>query len=563
VAFDYSDGAIALGDACLSDDIARLCIGGERSADGAGQARVQLERLRLAWLTRLAQPDLALTAAGELAGGGTVRFEASGSAHGELQLRSSAGRVSPIGDDETTLLAYRDLQADLTLAGDRHRLQWRAQFDDGGHATADIAMSGAERVLDGQVDVAMNDLALIELASTQFAEVSGQLRGQARVSGTLDAPRAEGAIALEQFATELPRLGLKLREGQLRATADGEGQLKVEGQVTSGDGQLHVTSQGRLDALDALRVAIEGERFLAADIPGARVVITPKLLLERAGERLKLTGEVTIPQASIDLARLPGGGSAKLSPDVVIVDDPPRVDEAATPLSTEVTVVLGDAVKLKGYGLNGEVAGRLVLIDTPRRDTVGRGEIVINGTYKAYGQDLKIERGRLLFAGTAIDDPGLDLRAMRKLAEVTAGLSVKGTARRPELTVFSEPALEQSDAIAYLVTGRPLSALKSGESDMVGTATRALGAATGYLLAKSVGAKLGVDAGVSDEGAIGGAAFTVGKYLSPRLYLSYGVGLFTPGEVITLRYRLSKRWQLEAQSASTSTQAGIDYRIER
>ena len=73
---------------------------------------------------------------------------------------------------------------------------------------------------------------------------------------------------------------------------------------------------------------------------------------------------------------------------------------------------------------------------------------------------------------------------------------------------------------------------------------------------------LGVDAGVSDNSAIGGSAFTVGKYLSPKLYLSYGVGLFTPGEVITLRYLFSKRFNFEAQNATTGNRAGINYRYE-
>jgi translocation and assembly module TamB len=73
----------------------------------------------------------------------------------------------------------------------------------------------------------------------------------------------------------------------------------------------------------------------------------------------------------------------------------------------------------------------------------------------------------------------------------------------------------------------------------------------------------GLDTGVSDNSAIGGATFTVGKYLSPKLYLSYELGLFTPGEVITLRYLFSKRFKFEAQNASAGNRAGINYRYER
>ena len=84
------------------------------------------------------------------------------------------------------------------------------------------------------------------------------------------------------------------------------------------------------------------------------------------------------------------------------------------------------------------------------------------------------------------------------------------------------------------------------------------------LLAKSIGSRMGVDdVGIADSTAVGGAALTVGKYLSPRLYLSYGVGLFTPGEVVTLRYRLTRLFNVEIQNGTLSSRAGLNYRIEK
>jgi translocation and assembly module TamB len=68
---------------------------------------------------------------------------------------------------------------------------------------------------------------------------------------------------------------------------------------------------------------------------------------------------------------------------------------------------------------------------------------------------------------------------------------------------------------------------------------------------------------VKDDEMIGGAALTVGQYLSPRLYLSYGVGLFEPGDVITLRYKLSEALALKTQRGPEDTRAGIEYRIEK
>ena len=96
------------------------------------------------------------------------------------------------------------------------------------------------------------------------------------------------------------------------------------------------------------------------------------------------------------------------------------------------------------------------------------------------------------------------------------------------------------------------------------TAARSLGTAAGGLLAKNVGKRLGIDEfGIKDNEMIGGAAFTVGQYLSPRLYLSYGVGLFEPGEVVTLRYKLTNDLSLQAQSGTNESRAGVEYRKEK
>ena len=236
------------------------------------------------------------------------------------------------------------------------------------------------------------------------------------------------------------------------------------------------------------------------------------------------------------------------------------------------TVKLGNDVKLAGFGLDGSIGGDLAVNQRPGRVATGTGTLNVGGTYKAYGQDLRIETGRLLFAGTSLDDPGLDIRAVRTIVGaggedlgdvIKAGLQVRGTALVPVLTVFSQPSMEQSEALSYLITGKPLSGLKSGEGDMLGSAARALGSASGDLLAKGIGARTGLDVGVTDSTMLGGSAFTVGKYLSPKLYLSYGVGLFTPGEVVTLKYLFNRRWNFEAQNATTGNRAGINYRWEK
>jgi len=205
---------------------------------------------------------------------------------------------------------------------------------------------------------------------------------------------------------------------------------------------------------------------------------------------------------------------------------------------------------------------------SPGTPTTGSGQLTVSGTYKAYGQDLTIKEGRLLFAGTPLDNPRLSITAMRDIdKKQTAGLRIGGSAQRPVVTVISDPNVGEADALSYLVTGRSLNEVgsASGSSqDALASATQSLEGAAGGLVAKRIGKRLGLDeAGVEENEMIGGSALTIGEYLSPRLYLSYGVGLFQPGEVIALRYKLSDDIGVKVQRGTEETRAGVEYRIER
>lgn len=563
VVLSWQDGAARLGDLCLSAGSPKLCLAGSQAADGSAQGTYRIERLPLGMIAALASPDATFRLDGEINGEGAIKRSAKGELDGSARLNSDQGLIAYPDRPEQPLLRYDGLAVTAEFAPQQQRIGVQARLSDDGRIDGTIGISGAEQALSGQIQLALGSISFVELFTTEVVNAKGRVDGRIALAGTVAAPALSGNIVLDGFAAEVPEAGLKLSDGKVGIDLDGSGRIVVNGGVASGGGRLTLSGNGGVAEDAPLEIRIEGNDFLAADIPAAHVILAPKLVVKRDAQGLYASGEVGMPKASIDLTKLPGGGAATTSPDVVIVDADKVTAKDPLPVTADITLRLGEDVKLKGFGLDGDLKGQLVVVERPGRQTTGRGEIRVGGTYKAYGQDLKIQTGRLLFASTAIDNPGLDLKAVRELKDVVAGLRVQGTAQVPVLTVFSEPAMEQSEALSYLMTGRPLSALKSGEGDLVTAAAQALGSATGDLLAKSVGARLGVDAGVSDNAALGGAALTIGKYLSPKLYLSYGVGIFTPGEVITLRYKLSRMWELEAQNATTENRAGLNYRLEK
>jgi translocation and assembly module TamB len=145
---------------------------------------------------------------------------------------------------------------------------------------------------------------------------------------------------------------------------------------------------------------------------------------------------------------------------------------------------------------------------------------------------------------------------------VVAGVQIRGTLKAPEVTIFSIPPMAQERALQYLVLGHPLGESSGAQGNLASKAASTLGLRGGNVLARSVGQGVGLDqAGIETKGDLKQASFVAGKYLSPNLYLSYGIGLFDPVSTLRLRYVLSSKWTLQAEKGA-ATGADILYRVE-
>jgi translocation and assembly module TamB len=574
VKIDYADQGVHVSQACLAGSDIHLCASGDTEKSGALRADYSLRNVPLALANTFSGSSASFDLSGTIDGEGRVQRDAQGHLQGQITVTSSRGAISrhaePPFEGTETLLSYADLRLAAQLDGSNGNGTLSARLNDTGGLKGDVQLMGLGEVatqVRGRVNADLPSISVIEAFAPQLANVQGKLRVNLGVAGTIDEPQIDGTIAAEDLAADIPTVGLKLRKGQFTVEPRSASEFALNGRVSSGDGNLQfaglATTQGRV------QMNVSGKRFVAADIPGAHVEIDPTLTFSRSEDRMSLEGDLLIPAARIDMQKLPRTTSTQqASPDVIVIDEKTQEEAQAEriPLYASIRVSLGEKVELVGFGLDSKVAGELVVRESPGSPTTGSGELRVSGTYKAYGQDLTIRQGQLLFAGTPLDNPNLSIVAIRQVESVVAGLRIQGSARNPQLTVFSEPPMAQSNALAYLVTGKPLNEIGSGtgEGDAMQTAARSLGTAAGGLLAKNLGKRLGVDeVGVKDSEAIGGAALTVGQYLSPRLYLSYGVGLFEPGEVVTLRYKLSEAFTIEALNGPRDSRAGVEYRIER
>lgn len=483
---------------------------------------------------------------------------------GQFKIISPEGGVR-LGDNARgEVVRYDNFNSTIELTPQAINAYVGVGFAGDGFVDARVATGWSDSSpLVGDVYLNMSRLYWLELFSADLVRPTGLLEGHVSLRGERGQPQIGGQAKLSNFAGEFPAMGLNLSEGSGELVAQADGSARIRASVkTGGAGALRVDGGLSLFGQEQpLQLDITGDQVLVANTPELRIIANPNLRFTLDAQAMKLEGSVQVPEASIDLERLDRGTST--SEDVVVLDPVDPEAGPSSPLDMNLAITLGDQVRMSGFGLKGTLAGELRVVARPGREMTANGQLEVGGRYKAYGQDLTITDGRLLWNHGVVSDPRISIRARREIGDVTAGIFVTGRAMQPKVEVWSEPSMSQSEALSYLVLGRSLSMASSDQMDQVSAASAALSAGSG-LLASQIGARLGFDdAGVSQSRALGGAVLGVGKYITPKLYVGYGVSMIGSGSVLTLKYLLRKGFDIEVESSTVENRGSVNWRTEK
>jgi translocation and assembly module TamB len=508
---------------------------------------------------------------GSIGGNGRLSYTPKGTMSGNFSLVMESGKLLYRANGEPIDISIGKSQVDVVL--DEKTLNANAEITlhERGQLKGGISLPGfvlgktapSDQHIMGQMSAELNNLDLIPVFIKQVSSAKGSLAAQFTVTGRLAETAVAGDLTVLEGAVDIPDLGLKIRDVNASVKADKSGVLAVKGRLSSGSGQATVQGTVGLhkDKTPSAAVRIEGENFEAIKIPGAWVMVSPDIQVRIENRMVDFSGSLKIPQASIEPPDL--SGALVPSKDVIIVDDPAREKEAGWSVLGTLALTLGDDVRFTGYGLSCRVAGGINLTEEPGKVTMGQGELqIVEGKYKAYGQELTIDKGRLIFAGP-LDNPGLDIKAFRKVQDVTAGVTVEGRLKTPGFRVYSVPAMDEADALSYVLFGRPMGRLSGSEGTLLYQAALSAGLSSGGFALKKIGAAFGIeDIDIATDEDSGEATVFIGRYLSPKLYISYGIGLFEPVSTVRLRFNLTRRFLIQTEHGLESG-GDVLYTIER
>ncbi|MEN8801092.1 MAG: translocation/assembly module TamB domain-containing protein [Thiogranum sp.] len=564
---------IAANRSCWHSGEARLCLRGAFTA-GTGNGEISLRELPLGYFAGLLPAGVEAQGALEL--DAEIKQQAGLPATTHLQLNSKALALVFAAEGQRPDVRIEASEASLNLAGDPQstRLAGALSLNNDAKLSMNATVSGSDadflnRALSGNTSIEIPDIAFLGELTPHISDIQGALNGWVRFSGSLRAPGLEGRVHSTDTRLLLDQPGITLEGVELTLQGQPDGDIMLDLAAQSGEGQLTIKGESNLKTTPrSARLSITGSDFRVMDTREAVISASPDLTLALTGQQIDIDGQITVPSARIRPRKLPESSVSVSADQIIVDDDEATAAESAYQVTSRVRFILGEQVKFDGFGLKGRISGNLLAKDQPGKPTTASGELAINdGQYRAYGQNLDIRTGRLLFAGGPVSAPGLDIEAVRRPApDILVGVRARGSLRKPDFSLFSEPTMSQSDQLSWLVLGRPLESKGSAQDrNSMNQAAIMLGLGGGLALTEEYGEKLGIDE-ISIESdpddTTNQASLLVGKYLSPKLFVSYGVGIFEPVSTLRLIYTLGSQWRLVGESSALRSGADLFYVIE-
>ena len=560
----FSDATSELEEACLSraDIDGLICANLGLIAGEMSTYAVTVEDFPLAGLP-LPLPET-MEARGRIYLDASGAFDDDG-VDGDLSLDIRGAQFSTEFEGEIETVAFSRLGGSMAVVDDAVETTFAFGIaDDLGNGELVVELASIRDVdapMSGNASLTVSDLSGLAILMPDIDEATGYAEGRFDIAGTPAAPVITGSLALVDGSFRIPQAGIDVTDVQIEVGQSQPGSLSVTGHAVSGEGSMRINGRTYIDSIDGLATELDivGENVEIVRLPDLTVDASPDIRLFVNDGRIEATGTLLIPHADVQAQTLPET-ARRPSRDTVVVG---REDDGVTTRRAllDVDVQLGDVVNLDAFGLTTGLEGSLRLQASPDAPLTGSGRINLReGRFEAYGQDLEVDRGELFFNGP-LTNPLFDVRAVRRVTNVSAGIHLTGTPGRFNSELYSDPPMSEAETLSYLLTGRPLTNANSTDGDLMNQAAFALGVSQAGAITSQVRTSLGLET-LTVEGTLDDSRIIAGTRIGGRLLVEYGYGLADQLGTLILKYQLNERLTLESSTGTVST-IDLKYNVRR
>lgn len=535
---------IGIGHLCLQQQSAQLCADGKLTG-GQGDFDISVNQVKTQQFGRFIPENLKI----DTTITGTVKVQLQGGAPnisgkiaaegGTIVLTTGSGVLASNIQRFDTVIAMKNNRLESVIAAELSQL---GKVD----ITASLPNINQSDIR-ATIKIDNQSLAFIEELAPQLSDVSGRLNGDMTIAGNPTKSLAvAGKITLHQADFNVPQFGTEIRDLSLDIFAKNGNTFGFKGSAKAGGGRFDI--DGDINpASQRGKINLHGKNFQVADSRNLKVAISPDLSVLFA-DNIEIRGEVLVPKALIVPAST--GSKITVSEDVIMPGKHPQKQSKNSPIDVEVTVKLGDDVRVASVDVETRLSGGLKIAAKPGTATKAAGTIEVQtGELRVYGQLLNIERGRVIFSNGPVANPALDIRATRDIESdnVTVGANILGTVRKPEISLFSTPSMADSSILSYLLFGRAPSSDSFSTTALLQTG----GVVGANTLARNVRSSLGLD--VLDFSLTG---LEAGKNFSKKLYAGMKSDFFSGVSEFLANYKINSQYKVEA--VANPTEMSVD-----
>jgi len=552
ITLDWSlpEKELILGPHCWSLNQASICLDQPATVAEQGEIGFSVRELQLDAISATLANGLKVK--GTANSNGTISWDKNGISDINLQTAVDNAIVS---GDETSVIGEQSIHVDkLSLnamsRSDTITTAMKLQSPELGTLgiEAVIANVAAGWPIVGTATLQDTRLDLISRFLPQLHELTGTAAGKATFSGSILSPEVTGEIIVSDTSFQAAETGLQISLPQSTLRFDNN-QVDFNGEGTASDAPVSFSGSALLAPSGLTMQAHLKSRSLPVDTQLLHnATLDTDLQISLQDNTLKTTGQVLLHSAELTIDDFFNDGVLH-SADIAVIGESrtaPADPQGSLQIVHDIDLHLGDDVRLKGFGLNAILSGKLSTSITDQASPQIHGLLTLeNGSYRSYGQDLIIREGRISFIG-APGQATFYVEATRQIENLSAGVRVEGALQNPAMTLFSEPTMPEEEILSYIVMGRSLDQKSDRQAQLMANAALYVGLKNGDRISSRIKQIFGIkDFFINASGEGDSTRVMLSGRLTNRLLLRYGIGIFEPVNTLYLRYELAERLYIE------------------
>ena len=408
--------------------------------------------------------------------------------------------------------------------------------------------------------------------------ISGNPKLDLRVAGTLAAPELYGSLTLSDGRYENLEYGVLVEDVSFNAALDGDriqltelsandgadGRLSGEGNIalrSDADSSLRLTLNSfRAAQGDQISAQLSGEATFSGTLLDHRIAgsFTTENVEVDIGQDLPAT-VVTLQVEEINFPSSAGAGTASQTPsdDDTVSDEPAIADTAL-----DVTLEVPGRLFVRGRGLDSEWRGNFTVTGTAEDPRIDGLLEPVRGTFSLAGKTFTLEKGSIRFLPEQ-SEPFLDLTLTYTASDLTARITLSGTAADPTIELSSDPEQPQEEIIAAILFGRNTGQLSAVEALQVAEAAATLSGSSGLDPLGKLRQILQLDTLTVTTDEEGRQRLSAGTYITDDLFVGFEQGVASGSGAAVAEYEVLPNIFLDARTSADSTgDVGVRWRLD-